>query len=220
MIGFHKRTYFLLELLIALGLTAVLLSILFRFFAGSVRVDQKIGEARSILYQRQHFQTRISSVFNSIVPRSASTPTSGPSFYTVHEKSPSFVAVFDNGIDPDPQFSGPILGKIFLDADNLMLVLWPLEKTEKNVYRKEILISGVQNMRFQFLGKKSAHQGDLSAVSINSSLEWRTDWPKNRWDIPSIVRIVLSQDNQEISFAFILPLIEPIITYHDTGRVG
>lgn len=150
-----QRPYILLELMIALGLTAILLSLLFRFFAGSVKLDQKISEARSALYQRQHFQTRISSLLNSIAPRSSIAPSPGSSFYTLNEKIPSLVAIFDNGIDPDPLFSGPILGKIYIDAgSNLTLALWPLEKTGKNLYRKEILLSGVENMRFQFLAKK------------------------------------------------------------------
>ncbi len=220
-VGSQKRALILLELMIALGLTAILLAVLFRFFAGSVRMDQKISEARSALYQRQHFQIRLSSLFNSITPRSSMPPSSGSSFYTLLDKTPSFVAIFDNGIDPDPLFSGPILGKLYLDGgSNLTLVYWPLEKTDKPLYRKEILLHGVQNIRFQFLAKKTLQQKDSQAISINSSLEWRTDWPKNRWDIPSIIRVIFLHENQEISFAFMLPFIEPIVTYDQQGDLG
>jgi type II secretory pathway pseudopilin PulG len=217
----QKRTFTLLELMIALGLTAILLTILFRFFAGSVRMDQKISDARASLYQRQHFQTRISSLCNAIAPRSSLSVSSGSSFYTINEKKPGFVAIFDNGIDPDPRFSGPVLGKVYIDPQsNLMLVLWPLEKTETKLYRTEVLLSGVQSIHFQFLAQKSLQNNDPKATSINSTLEWRTDWPKNRWDIPSIIRITLLHENQEISFAFMLPFIEPIVTYHEPERVG
>jgi type II secretory pathway pseudopilin PulG len=216
-----KRTFLLLELLIALSLTAILLAVLFRFFAGSVQMDRKVEEARASLYERQHFQTRASNIFSSIVPRSALPPSSGSSFHTLDEKTPGIVAIFDNGIDPDPAFSGPILGKVFLDADdNLALALWPLEKTDKNHYRKEILLSHVQKMRFQFLAKKTFQQPDSKAIPINGSLEWRTNWPKNRWDIPSIIRLIVEQNEREIAFAFSLPFIEPIVTYHEMGGNG
>ena len=221
LMGFQKRPYILLELMIALGLTAILLTLLFRFFAGSVKLDQKINEAREALYQRQHFQTRVSSLLNSITPRSSMAPSSGSSFYTLNEKTSSLVAIFDNGIDPDPLFSGPILGKVYIDAEaNLTLAIWPLEKTGKNLYRKEILLSGVENMRFQFLAKKNLQQPDAKAIAINSSFEWRSDWPKNRWDIPSIVRVIFLHEKQEVSFAFMLPLIEPIVTYQEPGSLG
>jgi len=207
--------------MIALGLTAILLALLFRFFAGSVKLDQNISAARAALYQRQHFQTRLSSLVNSIAPRSSISPSPGSPLYTLNEKTTSLVAIFDNGIDPDPLFSGPILGKVYVDDQaNLILALWPLEKPGKNLYRKEILLCGVENMRFQFLAKKNLQQTDPKAISINSSLEWRSDWPKNRWDIPSIIRVILTHENHEISFAFMLPLIEPIVTYHATRGLG
>ena len=216
-----KRSFMLLELIIALGLIAILLTVLFRFFAGSVRMDHKVDEARAALYEREHLQTRLSSMLTSIVPRSTLPSQSGSSFYTIDEKTPGLVAIFDNGIDPDPAFSGPILGKVFIDAkSNLTLALWPLEKGEKKLYRQEVLLPHVQNMSFQFLAKKNLQQIDSKAIPINASLEWRTNWPKHRWDIPSIIRVTLRQNEQEISFAFSLPFIEPIVTYHELGGHG
>jgi hypothetical protein len=216
-----KRAFLLFELMIALALTAILLTVLFRFFANSVRMDHQVEKTRAALYQRQHLQTRLSMLFTSIVPRSSMSPPCGSSFYTLNEKLPSFVAIFDNGIDPDPAFSGPILGKVFLDQDsNLSLALWPIEKKETNLYRKEILLPNVQNMRFQFLAKKTSQHPDPKAIPINSVLEWRGNWPKNRWDIPSMIRLIILQDDREIAIAFTLPFIEPIVTYHEQGGHG
>lgn len=214
-----SRPFILFELIIALGLTAILLSVLFRFFASSLLMDRKIETARTALFQRQHFQTRMTTLFTSIVPRASTPPSTGSSFYTAEGKE--IVAVFDNGIDPDPAFSGPILGKFFLDSDaNLALALWPLEKLEKNLYRKEILLQQVQDIRFQFLAKKTAQAEDPHAIPINESLEWRTNWPKTRWDIPSCIRLIVRQNNQDIAFAFTLPFLEPIATYHHEGGRG
>jgi prepilin-type N-terminal cleavage/methylation domain-containing protein len=216
-----KRAFTLLELMIALGLTAILLSLLFRFFAGSVRVDRKISDARLVLNQRQQLQIRLTRLFTSIVPRSSMPPSDISSFYTLNEKTASLVAIFDNGIDPDPLFSGPVLGKLFIDEQsNLTLALWPLDKKENHLYRTEMLLPHVQNMHFQFLAKKGLQENDPTSIPINASLEWRFNWPKNRWDIPSIIRVVIQQERQEIGFAFMLPFIEPIATFHETGVAG
>lgn len=216
-----KRSFILLELMVALGLTAILLSVLFRFFAGSVRIDQQIDQARSVLFQRQHLQTRLSMIFTSVVPRSSLSNSTGSSFYTLEENSPGIVIVFDNGIDPEPLFSGPVLGKIFIDADQrLSLIIWPLEKSQEKYYRKETLLPHVQKIRFQFLAKKNFQNPDPKAISINDSIEWRTNWPQNRWDIPSMIRFVIREKDQETGFAFHLPLIEPIVTYHEQGAKG
>ena len=212
------RSLILLELVIALGLVAILLSVLFRFFAGSVQMDHKIEEARAKLYEREHFQTRLNTLFTSITPRSNGASQSSSSFYTLDEKTPGLMAVFDNGIDPDPAFSGPIIGQLFLDEQhNLTLATWPLEKEKNNIYRKEILLPHVENIRFQFLAKKNVQHIDPQAIPITAGLEWRTNWPKHRWDIPSIIRVIIQQNKQEIPFAFSLPLIEPIVTYQEAG---
>jgi type II secretory pathway pseudopilin PulG len=211
---FFRRSHamVLLELMVALVLASILLSVLFRFFAGSVKLEQKISEVRKHLYSRQNLQTRLSFVFQSISPRP--TTTTASSFFTLNDQA-GLVAIFDNGVDPNPIFSGPILGRLYIDAGNLVLAMWPLEDRDTANYRKEILLSNVQNIRFQFLAKKSDQQPDPKAVPINASYEWRTDWPKNRWDIPSAVRLFIQQKNEEVPFAFLLPFLEPIPTYHE-----
>lgn len=205
----------LLELVIALGLAAILLTFLFRFFAAYMQIDQKLDRAREVLHQRQHFQVRLSSIFASAVPHAPSS-TSLPSFHT--NENSELIIIFDNGVDPHPQFGGPILAKISLDAhSNLTLTLWPLQKTEPEFYRKEILLADVQSVQFQFLSKKSSQGVDPSAIPINHTLEWRTDWPKSLGSIPSMIRIIVNQNNCDVAYAFTLPFLEPIVTYGETG---
>ncbi len=214
----RKRPFTLLELLIALGLVAILLTVLFRFFALSVRMDQKIEQAREILHQQQQAQTRLSSVLTSIAPRSSLEASGGSCFYTRKDVMPGLFVVFDNGIDPNPLFSGPVLGRIYIDGGaNLSLAICPLEKTAGELHRKEMLIPHVQAVRFQFLAKKTLQEPDAKSIPVNACLEWRSDWPKNRWDIPSTIRMMIQQDGQEVAFAFSLPLVEPMITYRGQG---
>ncbi len=197
-----KRPFILMELIIALILVGTILTLLIQFFSNSLRMDQKMDALRKELYSRQHFQIRMSHVFTSITPRSNLPPSSGSSFYTLEDKTPSLIAIFDNGIDPDPSFSGAVQGKIQIDSDgNLALFLQPLGLEPPHLLRKEILLYNVQDLEFQFLAKQS---------SDNSSFAWKKAWPKTRWDIPSLIRMTANQKGKELAFAFSLPFADPI----------
>jgi hypothetical protein len=210
-----KRALILFELVIALALSAILLSLLLRFFAHSAAFDRKLDEARAQIFARQHLHTRLSAFFTSTIPRSALPSSALCPFHT--PEAGRLTAVFDNGIDPDPAFSGPIVGTLFIDGDaNLSLTLFPLDAKEGGgPCRKEILMSRASRLRFQFLAKKNSQHPDPNATPILPSLEWRTNWPKTRWDIPSLIRIFVEQQGEPIAFSFALPIADPIPTYYD-----
>jgi hypothetical protein len=198
----------LFEIIIGLGLLSALLSLLFSFFSSSAKMDQKIERAQHALLERQHLQNRLQSVLTSIVPDGE-----GSSLYTKAFKKnedSSLVVFFDNGIDPDPQFSGPTLARIFIEQDCLCLALWPQDrdKMKKGPVRQEILLHNVSSFSFRFLVK-----------NIDRSIEWKKEWPKKEsWKIPSIICLDLWQGidkNEEpnLNLAFILPSQEPPIYY-------
>jgi len=208
----QKRSFLLLEILIALTLLSFLLSCLFNAMAQGIKVEVTIGESRKTLLARQHLQTRLQDLFLSIAP------TNLPPIYTQvfpQEKKESLMIHFDNGIDPNPSFSGPILGRIYLDEEhNLALALWPIGKENKNKpWRKEILLKGVSQFQFQFLGQKQKKEDE----SINANLAWHKLWPKNRLEVPAMIRLSLYQNNVELQFAFFLTTAEPLITYFEEG---
>ncbi len=196
-----KRAFYLFEILIGLTLMAMILSFLFTSMARSAKFEAKIESARNALFERGSLQTRLQDLFFS-VQRDRQHP-----IYTQRfpgEKKTSLVAVFDNGIDPDPVFSGAVLGRIFLDEQrNLALVTWPLEKSEKKrPWRKEILLSRIDDFHFQLLDPSEAQSA------------WSDQWPKNRQGIPSMVRLFVSQNGTTLSFAFFFSSFEPLITYN------
>jgi type II secretory pathway component PulJ len=204
-----QRCLILFELLIALTLIATLLSILFRFFANTVKIDHKIEETRQIVSEREYLHTRLANIFTALVPRSQLPEKTNFSFYTEHSL---LVAVFDNGVDPDPLFSGPILSKIAIDKNkNLILTLTPLEQSSPR--RKEILLTNVDSLDFQFLAKKDLQKPSPHAIPINQNAEWRSSWNKEQWELPSLIRVTVQQNERALSFAFPLPFPEPSIVY-------
>ena len=201
-----KRNFILLEIMIGLTLLSILLTFLFHAMSQGIKMEMRVDEARKILFKRQHLQSRLQDLFLSL------TPNRLPPLYTKlfpNEKKESLILYFDHGIDPDPQFSGPLLGRIYLEGDGkLVLAMWPLEKESKK-WRKEILLDGVDYFQFQFLGQKEKKEDD----EIGPNFAWHKMWPKNRGASPSILRLTVSQNEVESSFAFFLSKGEPFITY-------
>ena len=204
----RKRPLILFELLIALSLVSILLALLFRFITNSIKVETKIEEARAALYPKEYLHTRLSSLFTALVPRSF---VKNSSFYTLEQGG--IAAIFDNGIDPDPLFSGAIRSKLTVEQGRLYLTFLPLE--EENPQRKELLLSGVKAIRFQFLAKKNSSTASADARPISRTAEWRSSWSKECWDLPSLIRMTLELEENELSFAFSLPVSEPAVVYGD-----
>jgi hypothetical protein len=200
-------------MLIALSLVAILLTFLFSFFVESAKIETKLDRARMAVTARGHLQTRLQSVLSAVTHDSLAAPLYTQSFDK--EKQPSLVAVFDNGIDPDPAFSGAILGRLFLDEEkNLILATWPLDKAPRRPWRKEILLRHVESFAFEFLGPNNAPKEEKSR-SITPSLAWRTAWPKSNARVPSIIRLHLQQEKskEELRFAFLLPRPDDFVSY-------
>ncbi len=172
------------------------------------------------ILHRGHLQTRLQTVFTSIEPKE-----DRPFFYTEgleREDFPSLFVLFNNGVDPDPSFSGPILGKIYLDEEkNLSLTTQPLNSEKSRSWRKEILFPKVQTFTFEFLGTQSPteHGTKEKIYPINANLAWRTLWPRSLQKIPSLIRLKIYEEDTKdpLQFAFLLPIIDPI-TYH--GKEG
>jgi len=205
-----KRPLFLLEILISLSLLSILLSFLFTSIARSAEFETKIDRARKELLERQRLQTRLQDLFLS---------AENSSLYTKKlpgDEKESLIAIFDNGIDPDPAFSGKVIARVYLDVDrNLSLAIWPHDPSEKKnrtrlSWRNEILLSEVDGFEFLFFGKSIA-------LPVNAEFAWESLWPSNRNKNPSMVRLRVQQNGNPLSYAFFFSSPEPLVTYFDGG---
>ena len=196
---------------------AILLSFLFTSMARSAQFETKIQSARTALLERGRLQIRLQDVFLSLEQKNAS-------FYTKKfpkESCSSLILRFDNGIDPDPLFSGLVLGRIFLDSEkNLCLASWPLKSDEiKRPWRKEILMSHVEGFDVAFLCRNETTPSPETASIVKPEKQyvWKSDLSKEKNEMPLIIRLLVSQQGSPLSFAFFPPSPEHIATYWDKG---
>ncbi|MDE3046473.1 MAG: type II secretion system protein [Verrucomicrobiota bacterium] len=196
-----KRTFILLELLIAISLSAILLMVLFRFLVSNTRVEQQIEKAQSQLLERQRLQERLEWVLTNVEP----TTLENPSFYTEKEdRRIALNTVFHAGIDPDPLYSGPIHARFFLtEKGDFCLTQWPLKKDGD---RKEVLLSDVRAMEWEFF-----------ALNEQNKWVWLPEWPKKKGGKPVILRLKFwcgidknRKTEPNLKLALILAAQEPI----------
>ncbi len=200
---YQKRYFTLLEVSIALCLVAVLVTLMLRFYTEAHLLDSKLDAAKEIVWQRSNTGARLSQVFKEIPEASIATPKV-PAFYTKKypkEDFQSLTFIFDNGIDPSPDFSGPVLGRLALIDQNLCLLIWPIEKDDKRSYRRELLMEGVSSIQYEFF------------VSDKDSFKWQDQWKSERKDLPSMIKLHIKEKENLLSFAFFLPMKDPEILY-------
>ncbi len=171
--------------------------------ARSAEFETKIDRARKELLERQGLQTRLQDLFLS---------ADSSSLYTKKlpgDEKESLIAIFDNGIDPDPVFSGKVMARVYLDGDrNLSLALWPHDPGEKKnrPWRNEILLTNVDDCEFLFFGKAPSQE-----------FAWESRWPSNRKENPSMVRLRVQLNRNPLSYAFFFSSPEPLATYFEGG---
>jgi hypothetical protein len=200
--------------LIALSLSALLLTVLFSFLTQSAKLDVQLEKIRFSTLERGYCQNRLQDIFVTATPGS---------FYTKQvqkESNPSLFITFDNGIDPDPLFSGLVRARIYIDSDNnFCLSLKPIDSDEESAWRKEILLSNIHNFEFRFLRATGAKNSKERVFPINASYCWATSWDKSRKDVPSLIRLSVQNETDQIQFAFILPSVDPFVTYTEKKSI-
>lgn len=206
-----KKPFLLFEILVALSLMGMLITFLFSFLMQSMKVEKKIETVRHLMMERQHLHIRLQDLFTSLY--STGSDCSFSSFYDAKEKRRGISFYFDHGVDPDPAFGGFLEGKVFLDEGGcLSLVYGPIPLDLRGVWRKEILCSRASDVSFQFLASE-----DLLDVAkpLRAQYRWATEWSKEALSIPSIVRMVMTREEETLCFAFRLPESKPIPTWRE-----
>jgi hypothetical protein len=188
----RKKALVILEILIGLALLSIIVTVLFNTMKETARLEVSLEKMRGASFQKQKIQARLSDLFLSIANEERA------SLYTQifpKEKKESLIAIFDNGIDPDPNFSGKVTGRIFLDVSkDLSLVTWGEgEINEAAPWRKELLFSNVEDFHFEFFD------------TTQQPYSWVRKWPKERSNVPIMVRLYLTQGKEISKYAFFLP---------------
>jgi hypothetical protein len=212
-----KRRFLLFELLLAISLSAILFSVIFRVFSQTMLLENTIETVKTRLFPKQFCYFRLHDIFSKIpLSKSISEQDSrneNASFITparlfttssqsLEKKTIALCFIFNNGIDPDPKFSGSVFAKISVNKQQqLILKIAPLKKSKPFIYRKEILLKNVahQNFLFYFL--------ETDNKTKKQSLKTSSCWEKTEKDLPIMFKMGLQSTLQTnpLFFAFFFP---------------
>lgn len=228
----RKAYLTLIETLIALSLVSMLLTVVFGFFKEVVTLTQLTEKKQRETFGYRYLDMRLNHIFQRI--NNNKGVILKDFFYLENTAKsishfPSLIFNFNNGPRADPDFSGFLLARLYVDNDKqLCLVTWPLSKeiTSIEKMKKEILMTNVKEIKFKFYSppamKKSqneqipVHNGPKDEKVINNKWydqKWILGWPK-----PAILKLILTLETDEkkdldFAMSFVLPLKEQPIHY-------
>ena len=208
-----KRYITLIEVMVFACLSSIILSCLFYFITQTMKVEKKIQLTKEHLYAQEYVQLRLNSIFNRL-PSSFAPPHDihKVSLFTKKTSKSSSLALFvffENAIDPFPDFSGPIFGKLYVNKKkNLILQTWPssfTEKTSSIVVRKQILLKNVEAMDFSFIYRSKEKEKIL----------FTNAWSEENTSFPLMFKIefTLTNKKEKIPFAFFITSKDNVIIY-------
>jgi hypothetical protein len=134
--GARKRPVLLLELLISLVLFGFIFTILFSSFQELSRSKFALRKDKEIILPRQKLQLRLTQIFSTATKVDCEVGTC--------------LLAYDNSLDPDEDFRGPLEGMFYIDAGRLAFVTW--SKNGKG--RKEILYDSADFFTLSFFDEK------------------------------------------------------------------
>jgi type II secretory pathway pseudopilin PulG len=188
-------TLTLLEVIIALALLAILLSVSFSFFRQISIKNIEIQKLKQKISERQHFQTRLSQVFSELTHDTSSSEAGQESFCfysdSINEsRSSALIFIFNQDIDTDPDFCNKVKAKLYLNLKKqLCLNIRPChEQKTETAFREEVLLENIDAINFQFFDPEK------------NTLE--PDWEKKNTELPPLMKIEIKPSDKEEAFDF------------------
>jgi type II secretory pathway pseudopilin PulG len=158
-----KHTNFtLLEVIMSLVLVGILLGFLFSFFKNTLIAKSKSATLKEKVFQLDLFQMRLKALFDEF---SKDKHCFATSLSHADAIGPALILFCDQGIDPDPAFSGSIHSMLFKSRNQqLCLCSW----SKNNTPRIETLIDNIADLSIEFF----------------SGTQWQATWALDEEDIP------------------------------------
>jgi type II secretory pathway pseudopilin PulG len=218
-----KRPFILLEILIAIGLFALLMSFLLGTLYQWTRLSQSSTQYSLEVEKRVELKYRLQSLFDHILMpiKQSKVPfvfytEDIPSSFT---RGQSLVFSFDNSLDPSPLFSATQTAKLYLNTDHqLCLTLWPaLSEQGPLISRTEVLFENIDDCQWEFFMPPTQRDIELKIDDREKRplAGLHKDWKKEWSILPAIVWLTLHHDQTVQKLGFVLyqanlPLLFPM----------
>ena len=197
----RKCSFTLIELLMSLSLSAIIITLLLTFTFKLFLIERKIKIAKQEFLAEAELEIKLRSLFSELIldnpqnnlahkTNNENNPklknaNNSLDFYT-DKKADRLCFLFNGHINPDPLFSGPLKGELFLD-ENKNLVLITRSLAEGLAPKTEVLAAHIQTLDFTFFNRKEAqYPGDKTYLAVS---HWEEKEP------PAIMQITIQKED-------------------------
>ncbi len=150
--------------MIVLLLASVLLGTLFYSQKDTAVAERQLEEVKLQVLERERFFLRLNQILSSGVQ--------------LKQSEQGLLLFYDNGVDPNPQFCGPVLSRLYWQEGKIFLATWPKGKEEG---------------RLEILWNKADAFGIIFFDETNN--QWGKELPKS-----SVKMMKISIDQVEFPF--------------------
>lgn len=130
-------------------------------------------------------------------------PKSQTPLFTDNE---SLIFCFDRGLYADPNLSGRVLGKLYLNEQchTLCLGIWPAPETKSLKPTQTLtLLDGIQTLSFEFYSPPDPFQKPVEPQEVGKPRPipgWQKSWSFDH--LPALIRMTLTHNNHIREFYF------------------
>lgn len=157
----RSHTFTLLETLIAMAMTAIVLTTLTFFYRQVMILNVQAEKIQKEGFELRYIENRFSKIFPSALPPVKKNQdfffftVSDPGGIFAQSSPINLIFCYDNGVDLSKQFSNQVLARLFLDAKKrLCLATWPIPSRWKigtnPPIKFEVLLEDVESLKFWF----------------------------------------------------------------------
>lgn len=193
----NKRAFILTEIVIALALASMVFSFLFRSYFDFIKSNLLLQAIEEKVHFEHKVYLRLSQVFDSLDKPQLfpQFPAKNPLYTQVNDADQKLCFIFNNEIDPDPQFSGEVIGELYLKKDVLFLNII----SKKDHKRIEIEHPGISHVKWEFFDPETK--------------TWASDWPKEKSFPPLILKLTIKENVAKNDRTYCFFLGDPKVTY-------
>lgn len=201
----RKSFMTLLETLIAISLLSMLLVFVFGFFRELSEISRLTEQSQKQSFQMRYLESRLGFIFERVVNENESSRNF---FFYMQppnrniSSSPSLILTFYNEVRLDPNFSGDVLGRLYVDGDKrLCLAMWPLHVSDPHQYlQQEVLMDHVIDVKYSFYSppEKVKNKNDIVTGKIidpEKKMPEKDHWPEEWFvtynQMPSIIKMTI-----------------------------
>ena len=196
-----KHSLTLLEILIALCLAGLLLSLLWKTYHIYCRQQQATQQEQLHSYNTFFLKQRLEKLF-SLVLRTKPTPP----LFTLAQKpypQPTLCLFYEGDPDPDPLYNGYLRSILYIDeAKRLCLATWSSDRQ----CQTELLGEEVSSLNFLFFNKESQ--------------EWQKEWPETLSQAPLFIKISYEIAGKTQHLVYKTHMPEDALFYHSSTLGG